>query len=191
MTYTYCTLATGQSYLDIALNFANDLNCVSNNHKMIIATDIPHDNSIKNTDIVTITEKYPLRVANAYNYNLKYFPIQAAAQTNTDAVIFIDADWRMHKGYTEEKINSLIQWLYESPYDFVYERPHTIGASKRYLPECFWRHKIEPYNLMNTDIYDDVDVCNEQFLLFRNNEKLKIFADKWEERCKYACEHNI
>jgi hypothetical protein len=46
--------------------------------------------------------------------------------------------------------------------------------------QSFWRHKIEFYDLLNTKIYDSGHVVNEQFLVFKSNEKLKLFIDEWE-----------
>ena len=44
---------------------------------------------------------------------------------------------------------------------------------------------------METDKYDSGHVCNEQFLAFKNNDKLTVFCEKWKERNEFGVENNI
>jgi len=75
--------------------------------------------------------------------------------------------------------------------DFIYERPHSIGSSKWDIEKCFWRHKVEPYGLLKTNFYDNAQVVNEQFLVFKNNQKLKVFVQKWKERNEFGVKNDI
>jgi hypothetical protein len=106
-------------------------------------------------------------------------------------VLFFDADWSIHNGYSEVKLLNFLDELENSNLDFIYERPHSIGDSKRDLNNCFWKHKIEPYGLMNTNFYDKGQVVNEQFMIFKNNDKLKVFVNKWKERNEFGVKNNI
>lgn len=181
MKYAFTTLATGDSYLASAKELENSLKIKSKSHQMVIATNLDCVN-----DGDTFFHKVPadrkLITGNFYNYNLKYFPIKCAA--DYDAVIYIDADWRIHENFSETKIVNFLDAFLKSDADFLFERPHKIGPSK-VSNSCFWRNKIAPYNLLETTQYDECDVCNEQFLVFRGGEKLKSFCDFWEKRCIY------
>ena len=76
--------------------------------------------------------------------------------------------------------------------DFYFERPHSIGTSKLNLDNnCFWKHKISPYRLLETTKYDNAHVCNEQFMIFKNNEKLERFVESWSEKNQFCIENNV
>jgi hypothetical protein len=189
-TYVYCTVAIGESYFNSACEFAKKLNEKSNEHKVIIVTNQPKV-KIKNCTFVSIPKKLTLFYPNGvFNYNLKYYPIKIANNKKFDYIFYFDADWKVSDYYEKEKIHNLILDMELSNVDFSFERPHFIGA-KREWDNCFWRHKIEPYKLMETDFYDNGHVCNEQFLAFKNNEKLKVFVDAWDNRDKFSIENNI
>jgi hypothetical protein len=181
MKYAFTTLATGNKYLMSAVKFAYNLNEKCKSHKMIIATDVDND-PIQNVEFYKIPKERKLTTGRQFNYNLKYFPIQCAS--DFDVVIYVDADWRIYEGFEEKKLISFLDKFVKSNIDFLFERPHKIGASKN-DSNCFWKNKIHPYNLLNTPEYDECDVCNEQFLLFRGGNKLKNFCNAWEKRCEY------
>jgi hypothetical protein len=190
MSYIYCTIAIGKKYFDISIEFAKQLNKISKNHKVLIVTDQKSKN-IKNCEIQKVPEHLTLFYPNGcFNYNLKYYPIKLASESQNDVVIYFDADWMVGPDYKESKIESFIEFFTNSEFDFLFERPHGI-VGKHDWNNCFWRHKIEPYKLMETDKYDSGHVCNEQFLVFKNNDKLKIFTDAWDNRDKFSVENNI
>lgn len=191
MSYVFCTIAIGEKYFNTAIEFAKKLNMVSKKHKVLIITNQKYK-KIKNCEIITVPEYLTVFYPNGcFNYNLKYYPIKIASEYNYDFIIYFDADWEIHPNFDEKKIDIFLEFFKNSVYDFVFERPHTIGHSKRDLNNCFWRHKIEPYGLMETDKYDNGNVCNEQFLVFKNNEKLKIFVDSWDMRDKFSVSINL
>ena len=76
-------------------------------------------------------------------------------------------------------------------YDFCFERPHSIGDGKTQDNTMFWKHKRDFYDLLNTTDFDEGHVVNEQFLIFKNNDKLKEFCLFWESLSERASEGNL
>jgi hypothetical protein len=190
MSYIYCTIAIGKKYLDIAIEFAKELNNKSNTHKVLIVTD-EESLDIPNTYFIPFDKNNVTFIQNIFNYNLKYIPMMECSKLYYNFIIFIDADWRLHELYKEEKILEFLDKFDKSEYDFIFERPHTIGVHKYNKATCFWKHKIEPYKLLQTRKYDDAHVVNEQFMVFKNNDKFKIFCDRWKERNDFGIQNNI
>jgi hypothetical protein len=190
MKYIYCTIAIGEEYLNSALNFVKNLNLISKTHKVLIITDIEMENT-ENCIFIKIDENETLIINNYFNYNLKHIPIRESSKLDYDYIIFFDSDWEIYTEYSEEKMFNFLNYFKNSEFDFLFERPHLIGTSKLELHNCFWTHKIEPYKLMETEKYDNGHVCNEQFLVFKNNDKLKIFCEKWEELNKFSVDNNV
>jgi hypothetical protein len=188
--YVFCTLALGQKYFDSACKFAEDLNKISEGHSVLIVTDCKYD-EVKNTTFIKFDESEVKYINNQFNYNLKYIPIQISSKMKNEVIIFFDADWEINEGYTEEKLNHFITTFMKSNLDLIYERPHKIGDGKKNISDCFWRHKIEPYGLLKTNKYDEGHVVNEQFLIFKNNDKLNRFIDEWKKRNLFGINNNI
>jgi hypothetical protein len=188
--YCFCTIAIGETYYNSAINFAKKLNVLSNNHHYIIVTDNIKD-EIPNTTFVQIPNNEVLFIGRYFNYNLKYYPIKCANNLEFDYIIFVDSDWKLKDTYNETSIIKLFKFMNEKNFDFLFERPHLIGDGKHDGSKSFWRHKIEFYDLLNTDIYDKGHVVNEQFLVFKNNEKLKLFIDEWERLKNIATYDNL
>jgi hypothetical protein len=190
MSYIFCTIAIGEKYYNSSVDFAKKLNDVSTNHEFLIVTDQTIE-TIPNCTIIKIPENFTTFYPNGcFNYNLKYYPIKLASNIGKKTIIYLDADWMIGPKYDENKLNVFTEWFENSTYDFCFERPHGING-KHSWDTCFWRHKIEPYGLMDTDFYDNGHVCNEQFLVFKNNDKLQIFLDVWEKRNLFSLENNI
>lgn len=188
--YIYCTIAIGEKYYKSAIQFAKKLNEISVHHKVLIITDQQID-SIENCEIINVPNELTLFYPNGcFNYNLKYYPIKLASMRKVDFVIYFDADWIIAPDYNENKVFNFLNWFGNSDFDFCFERPHFISGKKDWNT-CFWRHKIEPYKLMETDKYDLGHVCNEQFLAFKNNKKLVNFVDAWDKRDKFSVDNNI
>lgn len=190
MSYVFTTIAIGEKYFLSACNFARNLNKISKGHKIIIVTDCPFV-EIENVDFINFDKKETTTIKNYFNYNLKYIPVMECSKKDFDFIIFFDADWDIHDGYSENKFVDFLNSMKKSQFDFFYERPHSIGDSKWDTNNCFWRHKIEPYGLLKTNFYDNAQVVNEQFLIFKNNDKLKVFVQKWKERNDFGVKHNI
>jgi len=181
MKYAFTTLAVGDKYLSSAIRFADRLNSKCKSHQMIIATDL-ETTPIPNVKFYKIPSERKFFTGQFFNYNLKYFPIKSSSEF--DVIIYVDSDWEIYDGFDEEKLLNFLETFMKSDLDFLFERPHKIGPSKN-DNNCFWKNKIHPYNLLNTSQYDDCDVCNEQFLLFKGGKKLIKFCDYWEKRCAY------
>lgn len=190
MKYVYCTIAIGEEYLKSAIKFAEKLNEKSTTHKVLIVTD-GNPKEIKNTSFVKFNNNEVKFIKNYFNYNLKYIPIMESLKFDFEFVLFFDADWDLFNGYNESKLLSFLESFKNSNLDFIYERPHSIGDTKRDPNKCFWKHKVEPYGLLKTNFYDKAQVVNEQFLVFKNNQKLKIFVNKWKERNDFGVKNNI
>ena len=184
-SFIYSTISVGEKYYDNAVEFAKKLNEISNNHKVLIVTDMVYE-EIPNVIFVKLDENETKFIKGYINYNLKYIPIMESLKYDCDFIMFFDSDWKIYENYSEEKVQNFLDVFYKSDYDLIYERPHNIGESKRNLSGCFWKHKIEPYGLMENDFYDRGEVVNEQFLAFKNNEKLKIFSEKWKSRNEFG-----
>lgn len=194
MKYAYCTLAVGESYLQSAITFAENLNLKSSSHYSIIVTDKIPDISLNNTSFIKISDNKKLFCNKIFNYNLKFLPIKEAINYNCSYIFFIDADWKLKtENFSEEKIFNLIKYMDDNSYEYGFERPHEIGKGKVVAtPDvCFWRHKRDFYNLNHTDMYDSGHVANEQFLIFKNIPKLKKFVETWEELEKKAAAADI
>lgn len=190
MKYLYCTIAIGETYFNSAKNFAENLNQRSNNHHMLIVTDKTYA-PIENTTIKILPDDKIVFTSGCFNYNLKYYPLFLANQMDYDYIIFVDADWRITDNYDESGVESMFNFMGENNYDMLFERPHRIGDSKLNGRECIFYHKIDFYDLLNTDVYDDGHFCNEQFIVFRKNDKFNIFVHKWEELYLKAAKANL
>jgi hypothetical protein len=189
MRYIFTTLAIGQKYLNSAIEFSNMLTNLDPDPIRIIVSDIEAE-CPTNTKMIKTEENIQPIVCNTFNYNLKYLAIKEAINFDCEYIIFTDADWIVSKNYDKNKI---LKFLNEnnSEVDFFFERPHQIGQSKLEWDNCFWRHKIEPYKLMDTNKYDEAHVCNEQFMIFKNNDKLKSFVEAWSRRNQFCIDNNV
>lgn len=189
--HLYCTVAVGEKYLESALNMARILSEKSDTHHFLITTDTNVDEIIPNTTIDLIPEDHKLFIRDVFNYMLKYYPIYLSSKTDYDHIIFIDADWRIRDTYDQLKVKNMLNFMDSNEYDVFFERPYHIGGAKWMGRECIFSHKIPFYNLLETDEYDAGDMCNEQFLVFKNNEKFKIFANKFKELYKISTDGDL
>jgi hypothetical protein len=176
----YCTIAIGYEYLESAKRIAETLNTMSNTHHMLIVTD-GEETPIKNVTFEKITEEHILFTRDGFNYMMKHYPLYLSSKLDYKHIIFIDADWRVTKNYDESKVKLMTQYMDDNNFDMFFERPHQIGQGKHQLDKCFWSHKIDFYKLKETDEYDNGHVCNEQFMVFKNNEKFNLFTNKFKE----------
>jgi hypothetical protein len=191
MTYLYCTVAVGDFYLNSAINMAKKLNEKSDTHHFLILTNIEIDEVIDNTTIKLIPDDHKLFIKDCFNYMLKYYPLYQASKTIYEYIIFIDADWRIRDTYDQQKIKNLLECMESQDYDVFFERPYNIGAAKIEGRECIFQHKIAFYDLLNTTEYDEGHMCNEQFILFKNNDKFKIFVEKFKELYELSTSNDI
>ncbi len=176
----YCTIAVGEYYLRSAINISKSLNIRSTNHHMLIVTDVECE-SITNTTFEKIPENQIVFIRNGFNYMMKYYPLYLSNNMEYDYIIFIDADWRIRDTYNSSNVNLMLKYMDDNNYDMFFERPHRIGDGKHDGINCFWQHKIDFYKLKETDIYDSGHVCNEQFMVFKKNDKFNLFVNKFKE----------
>lgn len=189
--YAYTTLAAGKKYFDQAEKFAEKLYALDPRASFFIATDNnEYSTQIPNTIINLLPPNTTYFIHNYFNYNLKFYAIKFAKEFNVDYIIYVDADWIVSDHYHRDKIQLFFD-NQNKTIDFFFERPHLIGQSKIDLDNCFWRHKIEPYNLMDTDKYDQASVCNEQFMIFKNNNKLDRFTESWQDKNEFCITNNV
>jgi hypothetical protein len=187
MKYTFCTIAIGDSYLDDALKLSETLHNATNDSHFVIVTDVEKQNTEKTT-FIQIPKEKKLFIQNWFNFNLKYYPIKKSKELGYEFIIFIDADWSVNNELTQHKLDDLFKYMDSNNLDILFERPHLIGGGK-VSKDCFWTGKRELYKLLYTNEYDDGHVANEQFLVFKNNNKLNLFIDRWEsleEQCSVS-----
>ena len=192
--YTICTLAVGNKYFETAQKTSNDILKLSNKADCLIVTDQNQNIQSDNKKLIYYhINNIPTKTKDCkfFNYNLKFLPIKQAIQICNDYIIYIDGDWSVLSSYSDDKFIKLFNIMEEKNIDFIFERPHGIGHSKHQGRDCFWCHKVPYYDLLNTTRYDNADVCNEQCLVFRNNNKLKLFVDYWEVLFWRTYEENI
>lgn len=188
--YLFCTIAINKSYLDYALKFANELYIKSPSTKVLIVSDI-NDIVLPNVIYHKIPDNFKTKLLNnnIFNYNLKFYPILKSLDEDFDFIFFKDCDWEIHDGYDDIKFDELIDVFDNSGIDCFYERPYSIKA--KHENDCIFKHKIQIFNLMNTNKYDNGVVPIEQFILFRKNDKLQKFCESWSEKEKLISENNI
>jgi hypothetical protein len=108
-----------------------------------------------------------------------------------DFVIFCDGDWSMHEDFSEHKLISMFERMENESMDFLFERPADVGGGKREPQQCFFRNKLEDYEVFDHEKWDSAHVVNEQFLVFKNNKKLQFFTQRWEMFLWYSIANDI
>lgn len=190
---TICTVAVGDQYYNNFKTFIQDLNHLNLDVNFVVVTDkqkMDFENvktfSLSESDVpfVNVGKK------KEFNFNLKYLPIKYASEQDSEFVFFVDSDWKVHKEINREKIINFLTFFGDSKYDFLFERSLPIREAKKKL-NSFWSHKIDLYQLNQTEEYDNGHIANEQFLCFKNNEKLKNFVKVWEEKNKICLANNV
>lgn len=128
----------------------------------------------------------------AFNLNLKVLALKACVKSvdEFDYVIFMDGDWNIYDGFDEAKILNALSLMEREEYDFAFERPALVGPAKD-DPNCFFPQKIRDYNVTDHEVWDEAHVVNEQFLIFKNNWKFRLFAMKWEQFLWYSIANDI
>jgi hypothetical protein len=194
----FCSLAVGESYLKNFIDLCNEKK-KRDNSKSLAVTDkdtfellsdlIKENNHIEYVVIEDnyVINEWPL----GFNFNLKHLPIKHSIKEGIDFIVYIDSDFRIIDGYHPNKFKNLFDNMVSNDIDYVFERPYFISHGKQHHHDNFWRHKIEPYKLMETSKYDNYHVCNEQFLVFRNSNKMTIFSERWEELYWKSIELNV
>jgi len=217
MTYFFTTLAINEPYFKKSLEFYTLLHDRTRNAFFNITTskkDLERLESHVNLSFSEFKLKYPkLQITFiedlnkrfpfplemdgnglTFNFNLKVLSIKACLVSNNkfDFLIFNDGDWSIHEDFNEKKIFEMFNVMDKEGIDFAFERPAKIGNYKsNNYQDCFFMEKIYDYGVDKHDLWDEAEVVNEQFLVFKNNEKLMIFQQKWEQMLWYTIANNI
>jgi hypothetical protein len=217
MKYFHTTLAINEPYFKNSLNFFISLHEKTEHGYYNITTSKEDLNNFFNNTGLTIDEfkkkypkilittvedlntrfKFPLEMEGhgfIFNLNLKVLSIKAAQMSNIefDYLIFSDGDWNIYDGFEESKLFNMFQYMEDNGIDFGFERPAKIGDYKKNnLQDCFFLEKLIDYGADKHDIWDESDVVNEQYLVFKNNSKLMLFEQKWEQMLWYSIANNI
>jgi hypothetical protein len=128
-----------------------------------------------------------------FNLNLKVLSIKACLQSKIkfDYLIFIDGDWGIYDGFSEDQLLKLFSIMNDNDIDFGFERPAKIGEGRVNPSQTFYADKFYDYNCLENPLWDNAHVVNEQFLVFKNNWKLTLFEQKWEQMLWYSIANNI
>jgi hypothetical protein len=217
MKYCFTTLAINEPYFKKSLDFYMELHDkTTDGFFNITTTNSDLERLTENTNlsmdelkkkyprlyITTLEElnrrfKFPLDMEGygfTFNLNLKVLSIKAVLQTKIDFeyLIFSDGDWNIHSEFDEKKIFNMFEYMTNNNIDFGFERPAKIGDYKKNnYQDCFFYEKIVDYNVDKHNLWDEAEVVNEQFLVFKNNYKLTIFEQKWEQMLWYSIANNI
>lgn len=208
MKYCFATLAVGEPYESITKEFFTNLISRTNNCDFFVTTtnaELTHE-----SDRVKINVINPPSLRTSHNkvnfnfhLNLKCLSIKHILKYEIemlknnanfekyDFVIFCDGDWSMHEDFSEQKIISMLERMENDNVDFLFERPAYVREGKKDLQECFFRIKLEDYCVFDHEKWDEAHVVNEQFLVFKNNKKLKFFTQRWEMFLWYSIANDI
>jgi hypothetical protein len=219
MNYIFTTLAVGKPYFSSGLKFYANLhdrtkfaflnittteNDLLKINECIGLTKEEYISKYPRIKITTLEQinphfKTPLHAVNSttnlsFQFNYKALSIKAGIKLkeNFEFLIYVDSDWSIHESFDETKILNMCSYMNSQEIDFAYERPAKIGNYKKNnLHDCFFIQKVKDYNAVDHIMWDEADVVNEQFLVFKNNWKLKFFSMKWEQFLWYALANDI
>jgi hypothetical protein len=217
MKYVFTTLAINEPYFKKSLDFFMALhnqtingfyNITTSNNDLERLTEnigMTYDKLKKTYPRLTITTledfnfkiTFPLEMEGhgfIFNLNLKSLAIKAAMLKNKefDYLIFSDGDWGIYDEFEESKLLTMFQHMTDNNIDFGFERPSKIGDYKKNnYQDCFFYEKIVDYKVDEHNLWDNAEVVNEQFLVFKNNGKLTLFSQKWEQMLWYTIANNI
>ena len=188
MKLCFTSLALGSYYLKNALIFSKQLFDKDLSIPRILVVDNIQIKVPKNTQCVQLEPNSVRTIQRKFNYNLKYQAISAAIKLETDYIIYTDADFNLHPEFSIQKITNFLEQHPEI--DCHYMRPCRLGDNKL-DQNCIFKNKLEPYGLLKTKKYDDVEMLNENWFILKHTDKLKIFLEKWKERNLYGIRNNV
>jgi hypothetical protein len=192
--YAFTTLAVGEPYLTTALNTQRGMASKSSALLGITTDKIPEFSGKTEINHISLDNYHCTNFTNgafSFHLNLKVLSIKHMLNRDLDYVVYIDGDWELYDGFSEEKMQAMFDYMEKNNLDYLFERPCTIGGSKLNLQECFFPNKIRDYDVMTHTKWDAAHVPNEQFLVFKNNWKLKFFVQRWEMFLWYSIHNNI
>jgi|14BtaG_2_1085337.scaffolds.fasta_scaffold08981_4 hypothetical protein len=119
----------------------------------------------------------PIKSANKFNMHLKRYPLRLATKMNYDVIYHHDCDCYIN-GWDSESYDKLIN----QDYDVIFPsspRPQLGGLRKthKHFQQKIDREFVGLY-------YDELDQSPnpaETRIIFKNNDKLKVFLDFWDK----------
>jgi len=199
MKYCFTTLAAGEKYENIATKLFQDLREKTSDCDFFIATNNKELTDLGERIYVDCIEG-PVRAPNTlFLYNLKSLAFKHVVKHEQlfgrqyDYIIYIDADWYVDEGFNENKILDLLNYMEEEDIDFSFERNAFVRQSRIYdnVKEAFFLEKLIEYDVMDYEGWDEARVPNEQFMIFKNSTKFKVFVMKWEMFLLYSMKYEI
>lgn len=216
MKYYITTLAINEPYFSKSVEFhksmsertehalfnitttKNDIKLFEEQHSITLGEYLKNHPKVKITTIdqFNTTFEFPLEkkqpVDFAFNLNLKSLALKACVMSGNefDYVFFMDGDWSMFERFEEEKLLKAIELMTLQNVDVVFERPAQVGPYKNDT-NCFFPRKIQDYNVLEHTVWDTAHVVNEQFMMFVNNWKFKMFVMKWEQFLWYSIANDM
>lgn len=202
MKYCFTTLAVGEPYESKTVKFYQDLRKKTTNCEFFITTANPEYPNLGDKIHVNLINPpslhHPLG-GFSFHLNLKCLSLKHILNYQKsnpelekfDYVIFTDGDWEMYEEFSEEKILAMLNHMEHNDIDFLFERPSRIGDGKNDGDNCFFKEKITDYEISDIDRWDEAHVCNEQFLVFKNNSKFRFFTQRWEQFLWYGIMNDI
>ena len=191
MKYCFTTLAVGESYFENSLkNYTEYSERCSADFN--ITTDTNHSDTPRVSINVLKLDKYHDN-GNGFTFflNLKVLALKHCLDRGYDYIVYNDGDWRMTPGFKEEGILKLFNYMDIHNVDMLFERPAKVGSHKQDLRNCFFERKLKDYHVFDHTKWDEAHVVNEQFLVFKNNWKFRLFIHEWEKFLWYSIHNDI
>ena len=206
MKYCFTTLAVGDPYEEFTAKLYTSLREKTQNCEFFITTNNPNFPDLGEKIHInreSLQSLHDSRGGFSFHLNYKCLSIKHVLSNEKqmlaldpefkkfDYVIFTDGDWIMEKDFSEEKILNMLNYMETEGFDFVFERPASIGDGRRDPENSFYRDKIYDYDILEYDKWDEAHVVNEQCLVFKNNYKFRFFAQRWEQFLWYSIHNDI
>lgn len=201
MRYCFTTLAVNEPYEGLTKGFYEKLREKTSECDFFITTT--------NESLLNQGDRIYTKVINPpsltcskrgfdFNLNLKSLSLKHIIEfeknnpnNKHDYVIFIDGDWGVYSGFSEDKILNMLNFMDENDIDCLFERPALIRTHKQNPSESFFEEKLYDYNVFDHEKWDNAHCVNEQFLVFKNNWKFRFFVQKWESFLWYSIANDI
>lgn len=201
MKYCFTTLAVGDPYEELSANFHKSLREKTQHCTSFITTNNLEYPDLGDGIIINrqnLTSLHDSRGGFSFHLNYKCLSLKHVLSyekdnpdKKCDYVIFTDGDWILHAEFSEEKVLRMLEHIKKENFDFVFERPARIGDGRKDPENTFYRDKIYDYDILEYDGWDEAHVVNEQFLVFKNNHKFKMFVQNWEKFLWYSIQNDI
>jgi hypothetical protein len=200
MKYCYTTLAIGNSYEKSGIKLFSELKERTKFADFYITTtnrenELEMSNDFINWDIIDEVPLYS-KTLKTFNYNLKSLSLKPFAKYTEinedfyDFVIYIDSDWSVNDKFEESKFLTLFEYMNENDIDMVYERPGLVKDHKK-DPNSFVGNKLTQYGARDHTKWDNANVMNEQFAVYKNNWKFRYYITRWEHFLWYSIINDI